>query len=496
MNITANWWTADDTAKRLRLAFLILFHTVVCCVSLVYVAQYEFMFHIFYDPARLAAAVTVVAAFALVSYLFVVAEFSFGYFLGFYFYTMVLGYLWLNVFSDLNYDHRLSGLSAAASAITFLIPALLVSSPIRQFFTISAKAFDRLLTFSLALAAATIAISAAYNFRFVSIGRIYEFRGGLEFPLLLNYWIGITSNALLPFAFGCFAVRGNYWRAAIALVLLLLFYPITLSKLAFFTPAWLLVMTLLLKICEARTTVVLSLFLPMLLGVILIAIFKMTAVPYLELVNFRMIATPSNAMDIYNDFFSRNDLTYFCQIKILKTIVDCPYQEQLSLVMAKAYGLGNFNASLFSTEGIASVGPLFAPLSVFACGLVIALSNRLSSGLPPRLILISSAIFPQILLNVPLTTTMLSNGGAVLFLLWYLTPRSLFPQDTVHEASSRKAHVASSWATASLLTARVDHRCRPVRARSICAFESASIFLARATMPPATPTPSTYIHPS
>ena len=269
----------------------------------------------------------------------------------------------------------------------------------------------------------------------MSIGRIYEFRSDLEFPRLLNYWIGITSNALLPFAFGCFVVRRNYWRAGITLVLLLLFYPITLSKLTFFTPAWLLVITLLLKICEARAAVVLSLFLPMLLGVILIAIFHITAVPYLELVNFRMIATPSNAMDVYNDFFSRNDLTYFCQIRVLKTVTACPYQEQLSIVMAKAYELGNFNASLFSTEGIASVGPLFAPIPVFACGLVIALANRLSAGLPAGFVLISSAAFPQILLNVPLTTTLLSHGAAILFLLWYIIPRSFFSQDLTRAAS-------------------------------------------------------------
>ena len=185
MNITANGLMAGGTSQRLRLAILILFHTVVCCVSLVYVAQYEFMFHIFYDPARLAGAIAVVAAFALVSYLFIIADFSFGYFLGFYFYTMVLGYLWLNCFSDLNYDHRLSGLSAAASAVAFLIPALFISSPVRQRFTISPKVFDRLLTLSLVLAAATIAISATYNFRLVSIGRIYEFRDrpGISAPV-------------------------------------------------------------------------------------------------------------------------------------------------------------------------------------------------------------------------------------------------------------------------------------------------------------------------
>jgi hypothetical protein len=414
--------------ERVGLTFLIGLHIIVCCVSLAYVSQYHDAFHIFYDPARLNEALVVVAAFAFVSYLFVLADFSFGYFVGFYFYTMVLGYLWLNCFSDLNYNHRLSGLSAAASAIAFLLPALFISSPVRQRFAISTRTFEHLLTLILVLAAATIAIAAMYNFRVVSIAKIYDFRGDLEFPILLRYWIGITPNALLPFAFACFAIRRNYLRAAVSLGLMLLFYPIVLSKLALFTPAWLLTIALLSKLFETRRAVVLSLLLPLLFGVILIGLFAKGASPYFDLVNFRMVAVSSNAVDIYNDFFSTHDFTYFCQVVILKSITSCPYQDQLSIVMAKAYELGNFNASLFSTEGIASVGPLFAPVSIFVCGLVIALANRLSSELPPRFILISSAIFPQILLNVPFTTTLLSHGAAVLFLLWYITPRTMFEQ--------------------------------------------------------------------
>jgi hypothetical protein len=436
MNMIKNWRLGAANSERRGLAFLICFHIVLCCVSLAYVSQYHDAFHIFYDPARLYVAVILVAAFALVSYPFTRVDFSFGYFVGFYFYTMVLGYLWLNCFSDLNYDHRLGGLSAAASAIAFLLPALFISSPIRQRYVVPAKAFEHLLTLILVLGAATVSFSATYNFRFVSIGHIYDFRSDLDFPILLNYWIGITSNALLPFAFACFAVRRNYWRAGITLALLLLFYPITLSKLAFFTPAWLLAITLLSRFFQSRITVVLSLVLPMLLGVILVALFKNGALPYFDLVNFRMVAVPSNAMDVYNDFFSAHDLTYFCQIKILKPMMHCAYPDQLSIVMAKAYELGNFNASLFSTEGIASVGPLFAPVSVFVCGLVVALANRLSSGLPPRFILISSAVLPQILLNVPLTTVLLSHGAAFLFLLWYITPRTSLQQESSSEQPS------------------------------------------------------------
>jgi hypothetical protein len=94
--------------------------------------------------------------------------------------------------------------------------------------------------------------------------------------------------------------------------------------------------------------------------------------------------------------------------------------------MADAYQLGNLNASLFATEGIASVGLILAPVAMFACGLVIALGNRLSAGLPSSFILLSSGIMLQSFLNIPLTTNLLSSGAAILFLLWYLTPRTLF----------------------------------------------------------------------
>jgi hypothetical protein len=223
--------------------------------------------------------------------------------------------------------------------------------------------------------------------------------------------------------------RGNRWRAAAALLLILLFYPITLTKLALFAPFWLLFLALLSRLFEARTSVVLSLFLPLLVGVILGTLVKSGALRYEQIeqffgaINLRMIAFPSVALDVYNDFFSTHDYTHFCQISFLKPLMACPYNEGLSIVMAKAYGLGNLNASLFATEGIASVGPALAPLTA---GLVLSLANRLSSGLPAKFVLLSGGILPQVFLNVPLTTTLLTNGAALLFLLWYVTPRAMF----------------------------------------------------------------------
>ena len=95
-------------------------------------------------------------------------------------------------------------------------------------------------------------------------------------------------------------------------------------------------------------------------------------------------------------------------------------------MMEKAYRLGKFNASLFATEGIASVGLYLAPLAALLCGLVIAIGNRISAGLPPRFVLMSSALLPHTFLNVPFTTAFLTHGAGILFLLWYITPRTMF----------------------------------------------------------------------
>ena len=274
---------AGENSERLRLAFLICLHIALSCVSLVYVSEIRTGFHILYDPSLLYGAIAAVIAFAAVAWLFTFADFSFGYLVGFYLYTMVLGYLWLNCFSDFDYDHRLFGLSAAVSAIAFLLPALLITAPIPQIYTMSATAFDRLLTLILLLAVPTIAVDAAYNFRLVSVDQIYDFRDKMASPTILNYLTVMNYSTLLPFAFAGFVARKAYWRSGAVLVLLLFFYPITLTKLALFTPSWLVVMLLLSRLVEARTAVVLSLLVPVLTGILLVSLFRAHAITYFSM---------------------------------------------------------------------------------------------------------------------------------------------------------------------------------------------------------------------
>src|SRR5947208_2472181 len=132
--------------ERQKLIFLNWLLIAACCVSLFFVPQYYPDYHIYFRSVDLFGAIVLIVAFAVVSLLFAFAGNNFGYIVGFYSYLMITGYLWLNHFSELIYNHRLAALSAAASAIFFLLPALFISSPLRQIYTLSSFALDRLLT--------------------------------------------------------------------------------------------------------------------------------------------------------------------------------------------------------------------------------------------------------------------------------------------------------------------------------------------------------------
>lgn len=417
------------------LVILIALSIAVFCVSAANISKLYTEYQIHYDSRALAPALVAVAMFAPVFLLFVIAEFSIGYFVGFYLSSMVLGFLWLTFFSFRIYDHETARLSAVVSAIVFLLPALFARSPLPRIRPLSVKSFDRLLLVVFLVCAATVAIGAVYNFRFVSPDDASTLRTNV-LPTGVNYLIGITSGSLLPFLFAYCVARSAFWRAGAVVLLMLLYYPIAVSKMAFFAPAWLIVLAVLARFLEARVVVVLSLLLPIVAGVLLFTFLGGNgpvvrfAGAYHLIVNFRLLAVPSLALDLYNEFFARHELTHFCQIKVLKPIIGCPYQDQLGVVMLNYFpGGGTYNASLFTTEGIASVGVLYAPMTIFLCGVVIAFGNRASAGLPTSFVLVSGAMLVQNLLNVPLSTALLTHGGALLFLLWYLMPREALQTD-------------------------------------------------------------------
>lgn len=409
-------------------------HLAALGLAILYASRYHVELHGPPSEVSLIPALVLLLSLPL-ALLFVLADFSFGYLVGFYLYQLVAGFLFLNTFIDRSYSHSLAAASALSSIILFLLPALFLGGEAKSKFVLSHRTFDRLLLAILAFAFVTVLAGAAYNFRtqFADLsdlrGELFtaRLRNELRFPALVRYSIGIFSSALLPFAFSFFLKDRRYWRAAAALGTMALFFPITLSKTALLAPTWLVFVAVLSRRCEPRVAAIASLTVPLGIAVLSVLLLQRRNDAF-DLLAFRMFDIPSAALAIYNEFFADHPNTYFCQLSFAKWLMPCPYEEQLGIVMAKAYGLGNYNASLFATEGIASLGPMLAPLSALACGLIIALGNRASARLSSETILVSSSVLCQAILNVPLSTALLSHGGALLFLLWYVAPRRTFPR--------------------------------------------------------------------
>jgi hypothetical protein len=419
---------------RLVLVVLLLLHGLACCVSLVLVQHYySYLPIIRFDPHTLVrASVSVLPSLGL----FLIVAFgraSFGTALSFYLLTVAAGFSWLVPFSSFDYDRDLATLSIFLSALAFALPAVRLPVRLPQPPPLSDRAVGRLLAVLMLASGLILAVASTYNYRIVALADIYEYRGtGAEMPKWLRYGCGIVVGALLPYAFAMFAARGRWVAAAIAALLLMGFYPVSLMKLALFAPPWLIFLFVLFRVVEERIAIVLSLLLPLLVGLA-------TMVPrglgfgddphvnlVFGLINFRMLAVPAISLDLYHDFFAHHPLTYFCQVSWLKPFLTCPYDIPIAEALAREYGFGSLNASAFATEGIASLGPVLAPLSALLCGIVIALANGMSRHWPQRFVILSAGVALQGFLSVPFTTMLLTNGAAVLFLLWYLTPASYF----------------------------------------------------------------------
>jgi hypothetical protein len=418
---------AVTPSSRLSTASLLVLHLVASCISLASVAYIwpGHMIDVGRDPL-IHAIIGTSLALAFVP-LLVLAPFSFGYIAAFGFLTITAGYIWISYFSEFHYDHAQARLSAYLSLATFMLPVLFLSVPLPRLVALGAKAMMRLMYALLLLSLIVLVSNATYGVTFVGVEAVGELRYGLLRPLWLRYATGATTGALLPFAFAWFAVHRRPYLALGSLLLLACFYPVLLNKTVLLAPLWLLLLLALFTLFEPRRATVITTLLPMLAGLVLIALGRVfDPIRHMAdfahgFVNFRMLATPSSAMDVYFDFFSSHPLTHFCQVNLVRVLFGCNYEE-LGVVFANQYHLGNFNASLFATEGIASVGLVWMPLSIFLCGLLLSVGNSLSRRLPPVLIAVSSGVVIQGLLNAPLSTTLLSNGLLVLFLLWYIAP--------------------------------------------------------------------------
>ncbi|WP_050425265.1 hypothetical protein [Bradyrhizobium tropiciagri] len=350
---------------------------------------------------------------------FTAGRFSFGYLVSFSLLSAVFGFVWLSFFSAFDYPHAIARWAMIAALAAAMIPLMFQNMPVWRP-NLSEAAIKRVALLLLAPSFAVLISDISYG---VNLGNPYgTARNAIARPALLNYLTGIMIGAVLPYLFAHFASRRQWLQAACVLLFALCFYPVVNNKTVLLLPIWLPFLFWLYGQFNPRLATVLGFLLPAAVGLTAFAVISADKdYVVFSAINLRFLAIPSLALDQYADFFAHRELTRFCQISILRQVTACPYGE-LGPALGAIYRDGNFNASFLATEGIASVGLALAPVSALACGLILSAGSTLSRHLSPRFIAVSSGIAVQAIMNVPLTTGLVSNGIALLFLLWWLTP--------------------------------------------------------------------------
>jgi hypothetical protein len=396
------------------------------CFSLLLVAgDVSAAFDIIYKSSNAWPAVFSAVLFSLCAAAISARPFSFGYFVGFYMLAVSCGYVWLSYFTPLSYDHVAARWSTVLSAASFFLTATITFNGQSKLPSLSVAQMDLLVKCLVSLVIILATYGAITGLHFVGPFESEFIRRELDHPLWMNYAISISLSSLLPFSFAWFTQRRAYWAAALCIVIALSFYPIAVNKTALIAPFWLVFVFVLARIAEPRLVTILSLLLPLLAGLAALLIDPSRPELVFRVINFRMLAIPSSGLDHYYDYFSSHPLTHFCQISLIGKLFSCAPPDQLGVLLAQKYSLGNYNASLLATEGVASVGVYLAPIAAGLCGLLISFGNFSSAGMAPTFVLLSSSVLVAMIMNVPLSVAMASHGGIILFGLWVITPRAI-----------------------------------------------------------------------
>lgn len=157
----------------------------------------------------------------------------------------------------------------------------------------------------------------------------------------------------------------------------------------------------------------------------------------------RVLATNGWSMAAYYDFFSSNGYTWYGHIGIVNALTGVyPYGDfapgQLIGLQYSSSEEANFNAGFWASDAFAALGVAGIPVVTAAvCG-VLATINRVSRGYSPLFVVLWLSGFWHALLNVPLTTSLLSGGGLVAMLLLELnSPSSKKDEEAEDESGVR-----------------------------------------------------------
>lgn len=274
------------------------------------------------------------------------------------------------------------------------------------------------------------------HMRFVGFADVYDLRfetNELDTGPVVDYFISWLSYCFLPFYLARGIMNKRMRDVLLAIIAAVLIYMSTGAKSMILMPPIMLIMHALM---QAREKI-----LPVLLAVLTFALYIVTDVLSDEGIGLwvkfvfllRTLCAGGWANFVYYDYFTQTGLTYYSHIGIVNTLTGAyPYGKyslgQTIGIQYNGTDLANYNANFWASDGFAALGLAGIPLVTVAVLCMFYAINRISSRYSPRFVALWLSGFWLGLLNLPLSTALVSAGGALtMLLLWftaYRTPRS------------------------------------------------------------------------
>lgn len=336
---------------------------------------------------------------------------------------------------DIKYDHLvwIQVMLAGSMVVLFTVAKAqrkrspqLVSNQFRQ--------LDYIIGALALMATALLLVANAEHMRLVSFGDVYDLRfesAAVPQSTASAYLISWLSYCFISYLYARGLIYRKWVYIAAGLAMSLTLYMSTGAK----TAILLLPVSMGLNWLwdNGRN------FLPRLLGAMVVSILVLVLVLpdsgvwmwMKSIFLVRVLGTAGWTASKYLEHFGAEGLTYYSHIGPINALTHSYPFGDLSLgqMIGLAYSgstEANFNASFWASDGFAALGPIgVLVVTPFVAG-VLYLINRITLNLNPRFTVVWMGGFFMALLNVPLSTALLSGGGLVIFLLaWWLSRRHI-----------------------------------------------------------------------
>jgi hypothetical protein len=281
------------------------------------------------------------------------------------------------------------------------------------------------------------------NMRFVSFEEVYELRAEsneVEAGSLVSYLVMWLPYALLPHHIVRWIFLRKHTDLALGLAASVVIYMATASKAAILTPAIVLIIERIVRSSPDFLRALVTGLAAAQAAIVALIPDEGVLMWVKSIVLVRILGTSGWTMSVYYDYFKSHGYTYYMHIGPLNALLRAyPYGDlPMGMLIGREYTqdeMANFNAGFWASDGFAALGLWGIPVVTVAVALVLVGINRAACGFSARFVSVWLAGFWLALLNLPLTTALLSGGGLLIMALLRASRSSQHASAALQEAT-------------------------------------------------------------